>query len=361
MVVGRRPFDPCPPSPARAAIDPNNEAYIISWLTDLAARYPDLSTDLPGYAKALANLGYKTLASLSFMHPRFSGDAVTEVQKALKINIVLAKAIVAEGIALHPDGAAPGGRSGRSGSPPSSGPRHRSRSRSPPPQERRWQAYSDKLNGGHTILESELRRFMESLLIFVYGQRDDLGKILRKFCLDPGMSDTNFELLNVQVSERLHRQLAAAIMPALPTQMGAALSAKLKPGVYGMVLLRAVCAHHYGPMAIKAKLLAAANLCYNDVVPVTQKCELRERLNAHQRALQFLEDANQKMGDAMTGVGLTKLVSQLQMQPEIDAARNIHERSSLVWESKDLLELLEKRANEWLLLPPSGKQVAAAA
>ena len=141
---------------------------------------------------------------------------------------------------------------------------------------------------------------MESLLIFVYGQSDDLGAILRKFCLDPGMSDTNLELLNAQVSERLQRQLAAAIMPALPTQMGSALSAQLKPGVYGMVLLRAVCAHHYGPMAIKAKLLAAANLCYNGVVPVTQKCELRERLNAHLRALQFLEDAHQKMGDAVT-------------------------------------------------------------
>ena len=101
------------------------------------------------------------------------------------------------------------------------------------------------------------------------------------------MSDTDFDLLNVQVSERLQRQLAAALMPALPTQMGQALSAKLKPSVYGMVLLRAVCAHHYGPIAIKAKLLTAANLCYNDVVPVTQKCELRERLNAHLRALQF--------------------------------------------------------------------------
>ena len=45
------------------------------------------------------------------------------------------------------------------------------------------------------------------------------------------MSDTDFDLLNVQVSERLQRQLAATLMPALPTQMGAALSAKLKPGV----------------------------------------------------------------------------------------------------------------------------------
>ena len=63
----------------------------------------------------------------------------------------------------------------------------------------------------------------------------------------------------------------------------------------------------------------------------------------------------------MKEVGLTKLVSQLNLQPEIEAARNIHERSSLVWESKDLLVLLNKRADEWLLLPSSGKHVAAAA
>ena len=56
----------------------------------------------------------------------------------------------------------------------------------------------------------------------------------------------------------------------------------------------------------------------------------------------------------MQEVGLAKLVSLLHLQPEIDAARNIHERNSFVWESKHLLEILEKRANEWLLLPPSG-------
>ena len=89
---------------------------------------------------------------------------------------------------------------------------------------------------------------------------------------------TAFNLLDAQVSERLQRQLAAVIMPALPKQMGEALSAQHQPGVYGMTLLRAVCAHHYGPLAIKAKLLTAANLCYNDVVPVTQKCDLRGRL-----------------------------------------------------------------------------------
>ena len=81
---------------------------------------------------------------------------------------------------------------------------------------------------------------------------------------------------------------------------------------------------------VKAKLLTAANLCYNEVVPVTPKCDLRERLNAHFRAIQYLEDAGQKLGDAMQGVGLAKLVSLLHLQPEIDAACNIHERNSLV-------------------------------
>ena len=57
------------------------------------------------------------------MHPEFSGDAATEVQKALKINVVLAKAIVAEGLALHPRDVAPGRSGARSRSPPQSGPR----------------------------------------------------------------------------------------------------------------------------------------------------------------------------------------------------------------------------------------------
>ena len=162
MVAQRRIFNPCPPSPARAALDPKDAEYIITWLTDLAGLYPDLHADLPGYAKALCAIGYKTFASLAFLHPEFSGDSVAEVQKALKINVVLAKAIVAEGIALHPRDEVRSGARSRSRSPPQSGPRRRSRSRSPPPHERRWQAYSDKLNGGHTILASQ--RNLEDLL-----------------------------------------------------------------------------------------------------------------------------------------------------------------------------------------------------
>ena len=172
-------------------------------LLDFTQIYTLTFRDTPRHSDCA--IGYKTFASLAFLHPEFSGDSVAEVQKALKINVVLAKAIVAEGIALHPRDEVRSSARSRNGSrsPPPPGPRRRSRSRSPPPQERRWQAYSDKLNGGHTILETELKRFMESLLLFVYGQSDELGAILHKFGQDPGMSDTDFDLLNAQVPERL--------------------------------------------------------------------------------------------------------------------------------------------------------------
>ena len=53
--------------------------------------------------------------------------------------------------------------------------------------------------------------------------------ILCQFCLDPGMGDVAFNLLHAKVSERLQRQLAAVIMPALPKQMGEAFSAQHQP------------------------------------------------------------------------------------------------------------------------------------
>ena len=74
----------------------------------------------------------------------------------------------------------------------------------------------------------------------MYGQSDELGTVLVEFCRDPGMSDVDFAKLNDPISERLQRQLAAVLMPALPKQMGEALAAQHKPGVYGMILLRAV-------------------------------------------------------------------------------------------------------------------------
>ncbi len=96
-------FTPCPPSPARRAIDPseNNrtDAWLNAWLTDLSVIYPELADDIPGYAKALHKLGYINERRLAFMH---TGDPVSELKAALKINGVLAKALVDEGLGLHP-------------------------------------------------------------------------------------------------------------------------------------------------------------------------------------------------------------------------------------------------------------------
>ena len=63
-------FTPCPPSPARRAIDPseNNrtDAWLNAWLTDLSVIYPELADDIPGYAKAL----HKALQPLSALFAR---------------------------------------------------------------------------------------------------------------------------------------------------------------------------------------------------------------------------------------------------------------------------------------------------
>ena len=66
--------------------------------------------------------------------------------------------------------------------------------------------FVDKLAGGSTCTDTELKRFLESLVCFVYGQSDELGTALVEFCRDPGMSDVDFAKLNDLISERLQRQ-----------------------------------------------------------------------------------------------------------------------------------------------------------
>ena len=191
MVATKRSiFSPCPPSPARKAIDPSEanrtDAWLNEWRKDPSVLYPELGDDIPGCAKALYKLGYLNERRLAFMH---DGDPVSEIKSALKISHILAKAIVDEGLGLHPRAEA------AVVAPPS---RHlRSRSRSPrsrsrSPSKKRFGTFTDQLKGTHTCSESELKRFLESLLCFVcmYGQSDDLGAILCQFCRDPGMDDT---------------------------------------------------------------------------------------------------------------------------------------------------------------------------
>ena len=91
VAVKRSIFSPCPPSPARKAIDPSEtnrtDAWLVAWLTDLSVLYLELGDDIPGYAKALYKLGYPNERRLAFMH---EGDPVSEVKSALKISYCLA-------------------------------------------------------------------------------------------------------------------------------------------------------------------------------------------------------------------------------------------------------------------------------
>ena len=157
-----------------------------------------------------------------------TGDPVSELKAALKINGVLAKALVDEGLGLHP-------REEDDAPTPVRSIRSRSNSRSRSPSKRKFGVFNDQLKGTNTCSASELKRFLESLLCFIYGQSDELGAILCQFCLDPGMGDVAFNMLQAKVSERLQRQLAAVIMPALPKQMGEVISAQHQPG--GVVIL----------------------------------------------------------------------------------------------------------------------------
>ena len=158
VAVKRSIFSPCPPSPARKAIGPSEanraDAWLTEWLKDLSVLYPELGDDIPGYAKALYKPGYLNERRLAFMH---DGDPVSEVKSALKISHILAKAIVDEGLGLHP-------RVEAAVAPPS---RHlRSRSRSPrsrsrSPSKKRFGTFTDVLKGANTCSESELKRFMD--------------------------------------------------------------------------------------------------------------------------------------------------------------------------------------------------------
>ena len=62
-------------------------------------------------------------------------------------------------------------------------------------------------------------------------------------------------------------------------------------------------------------------------------------------------------------VGLNTLVANLHMAAEIDAAVNILEATGAVWTSGHLLAILNRRAEEWAMLPmhlPSHEVAAAA-
>ena len=76
---------------------------------------------------------------------------------------------------------------------------------------------------------------------------------------------------------------------------------------------------HYGASAVKFKIKAAADLCYNKVTPVTSRSDLQVALDKHLKALQTLKEVGQTLGDEMIKTGFMTLVSKLQMDDEITA------------------------------------------
>jgi hypothetical protein len=142
--------------------------------------------------------------------------------------------------------------------------------------------------------------------------------------------------------------------------MSRVLTAKRPRGATGLELLRDVAAQHHGPIAKKHKLKEAADNCYNNVQPVQDRCDLRFHLTEHLRYVKYLADNGQSLGDAMIEVGLLTLVEKLQMTTEIETATNILEACGQVWTSTNLLEILNRRADEWIFLPKSSVRHTAA-
>ena len=64
------------------------------------------------------------------------------------------------------------------------------------------------------------------------------------FCLDPGMRDVDYMYMVIRrrIPEWYQRQLAAVILPSLPTMMGQIATSSLPFGAYGLDVLR-----HVGP------------------------------------------------------------------------------------------------------------------
>ena len=77
---------------------------------------------------------------------------------------------------------------------------------------------------------------------------------------DPGMLSPDFLHLQAKASPWQHRQLAAVIVSSIPAAMAQHLASMIPDGLFaadGLVILRAVCSPHYGPIALKAQIRAA--------------------------------------------------------------------------------------------------------
>ena len=106
------------------------------------------------------------------------------------------------------------------------------------------------------------------------------------------MQDPEYQLLHAKIPEFHDRQLAH------PSLIQGRITAKLGIASLGLDILRQVTAEavHYGASAVKFKIKAAVDLCYNKVTPVTSRSDLQVALDKHLKALQILTEAGQTLG-----------------------------------------------------------------
>ena len=126
-------------------------------------------------------------------------------------------------------------------------------------KEKRFIAWSGKLKGipggPHNCARPELLRWPTALLCFIEAQCFALGVHVREFCKDPGMLSPDFLQLQAKISPWQHRQLAAVIVSSIPAAMAQHLASMIPDGLLaadGLVILRAVCSPHYGPIALNS-------------------------------------------------------------------------------------------------------------
>ena len=328
---------PIPESPARKQADINLPEYIGAWVRDQKPSIAKNSTDI---TNKLIEMGFESKDDLKRMRDH------TVLMAALGINYVQAMALADDAMAIHNQPTASF----------AAAPLAVDRTIPLVPPVRKlvpYEAWTGKMEvppGSHVCSEAELHRWMAALLCFVEAQSPSLGPILREFCINPGMQDPEYNNLHAKIPEFDDRQLAHAISGSIPSSMQERITTTLGIAALGLDILRQVTAVHYGSSAIKFKIKAAADLCYNKVIPVTSRCDLQVALEKHLKAINILKDNGQTLGEDMQKIGLNALVSKLQMADEITAATNIIE-STGDWTCAHLIAIIRKRAEQWLFLP----------
>jgi len=333
---------PLQATPNRNTADPDTPAWIHAWLCGFTKGIASEADDL---TPKLDLLGFNTFDSLQFMNN-------LDDLRAIGLTNAHAQMLMKDAKALHT----------QESSSPSVSPTQ------PDPdldKEKRFIAWSGKLEGipggPHNCTRPELLRWLTALLCFIEAQCFALGVHVREFCKDPGMSTPDFLKLQAKISPWQHRQLAAVIVSSIPAAMAQHLASMIPDGLLaadGLVILRAVCSPHYGPIALKAQIRAATELCLHKIPKLRHKNELQPALFNHIQGLDLLDKHKQNFGSEMKISGLYALVQPLLLGPELQAAADVVENAGDTWTPEHVIKILHKRAAEWALLSPP-KEVAA--